>query len=614
VRGVSPTLLALALAAPAATGAPPKAGPVPAPRVPKAEDAPVGSLSPPGQVRAAAQDMATRVGPDDKPYALWVSLYGAEPARVPELSVLLVVLLNTASQGPDVSRPYPVPGTGLCLWRVDLRAYRWNRAAVSAVARRDPFFREPLCPHRESEYLRREIGVHQDDQTFAVEAVVSATYLLRDLLQPDQRSDTYYDLLYAAQRFDPTFKGDVRAGAGAAPDPGPEPARPEARVSDRPVRDDRGNWHPAGTPFIDGAVWAKYLADLDGWKAARAAPEGSRGGPAPRVPPGLRKDFPATRDEFEEFWGAKVADKFAKDRGFFVRNGEVVAGAHNDPRRGSYVAYNDRLIAATPVPTGVYLETYDALATAKDRDYLEDPIGSADGKVGFDAGELLVNVPNGFQAALLVNGQGKRVEKADSGIARNTLDLHYDVTVRTQIGCVQCHAQEYGFINPSNRLFREAVEGGVALKVKDKGDEEKVRAFFLGWEEKAEAWRAPYKVALRKATCLNPADPADRGWTPAQLARVMIGFRDWYDAPVTLDRAAAELGLSRAQAFYVFGKSPSARLNQLATGQAVPRQAWDQRLAAEAALLVDASREEWDKLAVLFGWTYVEQAAKGVKK
>lgn len=582
-------LVALALAWGAAAAEPrpyPLKLPAP-PKLPPADQVPVGDLSPAGQLRACALDLSTRVAERDRPYTRYSSLYIAPAELLPRWAVAQAVILNTASQGPDIAVPEPVPGTGGRLWRLDLRRYRWTRSAFSAVARRDPTFRDVSLPIRESEYLRRTIGLPQDPETLAAEVIVDGLFLMRHILQPEGFSSTYYDLLYAEQRFGVEYG---TAGVPALPpDPGPEPVKPGPRPWPGGTWPGDNRPYPAGSfQFIPRDEQDRYELELTAWRAARALRQGAAAGvPRPGPPGKLLRDFPADLKDWEAFWGIDKSIALAAERRFVVARGEVVAGARNHPK-GSYVAYNDRAYEVLTVPTGKALSTFDSDETAREFDYIENPLGVVNRKIKRKAGEHLTNLPNGLQAALLTDQADKRIDKADTRLARNTLDPH-EVTVLTQIGCLTCHAPAGGYIAPTNRKLREGIEAGLKLKVYDREQQEAVSAFFLGWEELESGIRTPYQIALRKATA-NRLDPKDKGWTGDQLVSVLLEFRDWYDRPIDLATAARQLGVSPSLAFMALTGSPSYGLNAIALGRGMPRAAWDATGAKEAFLLVELFR------------------------
>lgn len=558
---------------------------VPVPKFPPAEQAPLGSLAPAGQLRAAVFDLATRVPERDKANTRYISMYAVPADKLRAWTILLQFLLNTASYSDALAYPDVVPGTGGRLVRVRLTQYRWVKDAFVAVARRDPYFRATELPTREAEFARQVIGVAQDPKTLAAELIVEGTFLMRDLAQTDERSETYYDLLFGFKRFDPA--NAVVAGEPIlppAPGPEPPPPTPSQWPGDKPWTD--GKLYPGGFPYVPADVQAKYELAHAQWLAMRQRREEAAAAvPLAKAAGGLKKNFPANVAEWEKFFGVADANKFGDDQGIVVRRGEVAIGGRNvKGMKGSWVAYNDRVIAINRIPTGFAFRTYDSLNTKRNKDFLERPLDVINNKIEFDAGELLAHLPNGLQAALLINGKGDRVEFADSRAARNTQDA--DVTVRTQVGCLQCHAPESGFISPTSRKFKESIQAGLKLNVKQEEEKLKAEAFLLSWEEEEKEYRGKYGRALAAATRAEPKNLADKGWTGAQLVAVLLEFRDWYDNPVEMEQASAYLGYAPLQLFPVLTLSPTAGLNLIAVGKGMPRSAWDETGVRDAQLLL----------------------------
>lgn len=501
---------------------------------------------------------------ESRPY--WVFFAFDEPADeyLAPFTTVWRVVVNTVSSAQGLVRGTEVPGSNGRLYAVDIREPRWTLDAFLAVSRRDERFREPHVSPALAKKLRDLTYLPQDPKTFHVGVVVPALWFTREVLEAD-RSDAYYDLLYAQERF-----GDSKTR-------GPEPKAPQARswAGDRPWTD--GRWYPKGSfTYIPHEDQEAYDRALAAWKAG---------------PVGGTKNFPADTKDFEKKWGAQAAEDFLRKEHLRVANGEVVAGARSDPVRGSYVAYQDRVIFLLQTPLGVYLRTFDSLKTAGKKNYANDPRGVLVGDLEFDAGELLSSLPNGLQAALLVNGQGKRVEIADSRIARNTKDPA-DVTVRTQVGCITCHAPQGGVISPSNKKITEAISRGNRLLQKDADLKTDLEGFLLGLDTNIPVWRVRYQVALTKLTA-SPNYP--KGWTGAEFATQVLAFRDWYDAPVTLPEAAAELGyppLAVILACLVEGSVDAGNLlvSQVRPNAGVPRTVWDEDLFKRLALILAAAR------------------------
>lgn len=479
-------------------------------------------------------------GHPDLPYLRFVSWHGIEPEYVEEVKALAGYLVNTVSQGELIFAWRDVPATGGLVSFVDIRHPKWNARAVSAVFRREKLFFEPFVTHTPAESLRVRLGIKQDPDTLHSEAVVWGPWLLRRIAESGI-DPTYYDLLYANQRF-------VNQSAW-----------PGGVYSD-------GKTYPAG---------AFKLIDPAGKEEAFV-------------------DFPKNEGDWEEFWGIKAAADFFKRQRRLGKTGEIVQGASNDPKgKGSFVSYNDRVIVFVMTPDGPAMETYDNVKTAGDRDYIEEPEKVAAGEIQADAGELLVTLPNKLQACLLINGKKERAEDADAKVVRNTKDGK-SVVVRTQIGCITCHAPEGGIVSPSNRLYADTfVHGGVRRRFKSEDERLAVEAFFKSREPEYREWRGPNVRATAEATT-TPAYP--KGMTGTQVAAALLKFRTWYDTPVTAGRAAAEAGLPVAAFRHLCLQSASTKLKRLAAGLTVPRTVWDADGSREFGLLFDAAVDSADPL------------------
>lgn len=453
-------------------------------------------------VRLAHQHLL-RVAREDRPFVRYLSWQAlANHKDLATWQRVVTWWLHQLSTGPDVVRPAEVPGSGGLLWSIDLRDYGWNAAAWRAVALREPYCREPWVLHDEAEALRELISEKGQEQngTIHVLGLVRADWLFRESIESD-RSPTYYDLLYARQRFE------------------------------------------------------------------------------------LKKtNFPANEIDWNEFFGIKEVQAFLARQKIDVTRGAIVAGSRDDPARGSIVARNNRVVTILPTPYGVAMKTFDVAKTADGKDYIEFPGEVAVGKIPFDAGELLASLPNGGQAGLLINGQGIRTEVAPTTFAHNKADARF-VDVRTMMGCVTCHAPDGGLIPPRDQ-FAEVLKDGIDLKVKDRVQRNKIRAFFLDWQEAVKGWQRPYLRLVERTT----ADRAGKALAAGLLVREFLAFRNWYDDPVTSRQAARELGLAEPELRLLASVSPKARLLQLTQGKAVPRDTFEANVFRELGLLLDASR------------------------
>ena len=458
--------------------------------------------------------------PEDRYHTRFLSFYHLDSKSIPVRAQVLQWWINQMSFDPAVAKIVEVPKSAGRLWAVDLRDVRWNAASFAAVARREPYFREPWIASDIAILLRQEIGVGQDPKTLHAEAVVRADWFFRDTIEGD-RSQSYYDLLFTRQRF-----GDVVQHKG-------------------------------------GLLNGKELA------------------PGQYTIGGGDPNFPKDEADFDKAFGLdKVAQVF-KESDIDLRGGAVVAGFTDDPVRGSMVARHNRLLEFKDGPFGPAFSSYDAEETSKDTDYLEKS-GDAviKGKnIKFAAKEILYGLPNGGQAALLVDKDAKRIEIADPKVARDLDPL--DVRVRNPGSCAVCHGASNGFIMPKD-LVKDIMDKGVDVPFKRREDRNAYLAFFIGWDDRVEGWQKRYKGLVERGTAL----PGVKSLTSQSLVKTFAEWRREYDGPVTLEMASAELACPKDLLVAILSKSPRARLSGLVQGIAVPRSAWEAEEFRQAALLI----------------------------
>lgn len=477
-----------------------------------------------------------RLPEDDRLHTRFLSWQAVPRAKVADGQRVVRWWLNQLSTAEDMAAPEDVPGTGGILWAIDLRDYNWTPEAWHAVASREPYFRSPwldgLLVARAAKLVGETSEPGKDGTAHAI-AVVRADWLFRETVE-SARSPSYYDLLFAKRRF-----------AKPAPAPTPERKRVEK--------------------YVPGVGTVVEYEDA----------------PAPTSAEAKANDFPATEADWNEFFGIKDAVAFIQRTKIDPRRGAIVAGSKDDPARGSIVARNNRVVQVLRSPWGVALKTFDAKTSSGDTDYIEKAPEVAVGKIKADAGELLASLPNGGQAGLLIDGAGKRIEFATGEFTHPQGPDKRTPDVRTMMGCVICHAPDGGFIPPRD-TFRELLEAGVDLKIKDRVVRNRTRAFFLGWSDEIAGYQRPYQRLVERAT---------KGMKPVALAAAFMALRDWYDDPVTPAQAAAEFGLSVEEFKLGVSRSAKARLGLLAAGRSIPRETWERGVFREAGLLLAAKKE-----------------------
>jgi mono/diheme cytochrome c family protein len=558
------------------TAAPSSATPsAPKPTTPPSVPKPESKPKPPEQKPATRDDfrtsmndavdrahkyMVSSVSPDSRCYVRFLSFYDVDDvAYLRHVWKFTDWWNNQMSFDEYFHLMKPVPGSGARLFALDLRDYRWNTAAWASVAQREPRFRQPWIHFKVAEQLRREAGYYEakpaSDGTTPVLVVVSGIWFLRDTLET-QRSPSYYDLLFAEQRFTPGKKYEVKLTYSHEED-----------------------W-PGGVDPKDGKYWKKgvytvwksvYRESLD-WKDFTF------------------KDFPKTQDELEERLGVDRIKAFARSTSTDIDGGAIVAGGRDDPQNGSIVALQNRLVVVLQGPLGPYMVTNDVAKTSGLKDYSNSLIfagkpferGSGARAVR-DAGELLFYLPNGGQGGILVNGQGDRVELAAQTIAQETTDKSMNIGVRTYGSCATCHAGGGGYVPPKD-LYASWKAMGIKHKFYD-----------------LLSARKRYEKLAADTTAPRPEEPpATKAWTGADVALAVGNLRTTYDNPVNLDAASRECGLPKSATAWLLlrvgpegpEKGVTNRYNTqaqiLVQGGKVPRSAWDEDVFRQVGLMAEA--------------------------
>src|SRR5262249_28963206 len=126
---------------------------------------------------------------------------------------------------------------------------------------------------------------------------------------------------------------------------------------------------------------------------------------------------------------------------------------------GSGVANNNRLIERHEASYGAYWKSYDfAPLDGPDRDFrdlFQHPLGPAPAPNAFRhaGGEIIFNLPNGLQGYMLVDADGKRIDKAPTNVVKDVKQR--DGAVVTGVSCMSCHVK--GMIAKDDQI-RPSVE------------------------------------------------------------------------------------------------------------------------------------------------------------
>jgi hypothetical protein len=195
----------------------------------------------------------------------------------------------------------------------------------------------------------------------------------------------------------------------------------------------------------------------------------------------------------------------------------------------SGVSKNNRLIERHDAAFGAYWRSYDFSDNLDRQNLFDHPLGPAPGQNSFvhAGGEIIFNLPNGLQGYLLVDGNGRRVDRAPVEIVSDP--NRPDRFVESGLSCMSCHVR--GIIPKADQVRAHVEKNPNAFS---KTDTEIVKALYppegkLRGLMDADADR--YLKALAKTgLTINDVDPV------SAMARR-------YEATVDLALAAADIGL-----------------------------------------------------------------------
>jgi mono/diheme cytochrome c family protein len=195
----------------------------------------------------------------------------------------------------------------------------------------------------------------------------------------------------------------------------------------------------------------------------------------------------------------------------------------------SGVSQNNRIIERHPSVYGAYWKSYDFLKSTEDGNIFEHPLGprAAEGPSGFvhNGGELIFSLPNGLQGYMLVDGNGKRLDKAPSQIV--TDHKSPDALVENGHSCMSCHVRG---LNEKTDEVRAAVLGSRASF----DDADRILALYPD--------SSRLRQLLEKDNKRFRAALEQTGAPFGQTEPILMLSRE-FEKSVDLSRVAAELGL-----------------------------------------------------------------------
>lgn len=282
-------------------------------------------------------------------------------------------------------------------------------------------------------------------------------------------------------------------------------------------------------------------------------------------------NLPKTRDDILKFF--HVGDDA-------VLNFGLTEGKSGVSKQGT------RRIEFRPVlGTGFATRTEDVRELTNERDSIEHPAGG--GK--FDAEEGIIGIvkisaTSGQRGVLqwyyLADGNGKIIDRADPDIVADSTHFRNRDDIHNPGSCIQCHAE--GLKKPTLNLFRALLDAKVNVYA-DRSNVEQLQIFNLSDVGKAIGrYQDDFQTVVQLVCGVKSRDAIAVG---GQSFKEAINR---YDAPLTLEQTAAELGVTVdewTKALAING-TITARLSSLTVkiptggGQdevgTIPRAAWEQ--------------------------------------
>lgn len=234
---------------------------------------------------------------------------------------------------------------------------------------------------------------------------------------------------------------------------------------------------------------------------------------------------------YYDFLGIKDQDDYERLIGFdakLAKNAKRVE--HLEAVALSAVTLQPRRIGVFDAISGKYYQTFDNRLAKDDR----NPLRVLDGKFKFDATEVIGHLPCDLIVWGLFDAQRKRQDSAPDFIASDSTAHGTDRRVHVNASCIRCHGPDDG-IRPVDGWVRGLYHGKIKLQDPDHDKERLLKQQYLrDLDEPLEEGRRKYRKAVAKAT---------GGRTPAELAAAFANLFGDYDGEVTVERAAADVGM-----------------------------------------------------------------------
>jgi hypothetical protein len=240
---------------------------------------------------------------------------------------------------------------------------------------------------------------------------------------------------------------------------------------------------------------------------------------------------------------------------------------------GSGVARNNRVLERHDALHGAYWRSYDFSDNTGRQSIFEHPLGPVGGATGFQqaGGEVIFHLPNGLHGYLLLDGRGRRLDKAPGDIVSDP--KRPDRLVEAGLSCMSCHAA--GLLPKDDQVRPHILKNPAAFVRED-------REAMLALYPPAGRLRALMKEDNERFVhALTRAGV--RAAEPDPVSTVTLR----YEAVLDLKTAAAECGLTSEEFTARLGRFPEITRTLgplLARGGTVQRQVVEEMFAELARI------------------------------
>jgi mono/diheme cytochrome c family protein len=197
---------------------------------------------------------------------------------------------------------------------------------------------------------------------------------------------------------------------------------------------------------------------------------------------------------------------------------------------GSGVAKNNRVLERHDGLHGAYWRSYDFNDNTSRQNVFDHPLGGVAGGNGFQqaGGEIIFHLPNGLLGFMLVDGDGRRVDKAPGDIVSDP--KRPDRLVENGVSCFSCH---HSGLLPKDDQVRPHVLKNAG--VFSRADRETVLALYPPAARLRSRMTDDNERFLRALKQLN---------IPAGEPEPIVTVVQRYEGTLDVQTAAAEIGLS----------------------------------------------------------------------